>query len=76
MEKMMHTMSDKITQFTYVTRKKYGSHSFAAGYLSSMVDEMVREMRIRGSDEMKQMADYYERAITQAILHNITTENV
>ncbi len=73
MEKMMH---DKLTQFTYVTRKKYGSHSFAAGYLSSMVDEMVREMRIRGSDEMKQMADYYERAITQAILHNITTENV
>jgi hypothetical protein len=70
------TMYDKLTQFTYVTRKKYGSDSFAAGYLSSMVDEMVREMRIRGSQEMKEMANYYERAITQAIVHNTTTENV
>jgi len=41
-----------------------------------MVDEMVREMRIRGSDEMKQMANYYERAITQAIIHNSPTEKV
>ena len=72
----MHTMSDKLTQFTYVTRRKYGSDSFAAGYLSSMVDEMIREMRIRGSEEMKQMANYYERAITQAIVHNTTTEKV
>jgi hypothetical protein len=74
MEKMM--MYDKLTQFTNVTRKKYGSDSFAAGYLSSLVDEMVREMRIRGSDEMKQMANYYERAITQAIIHNSPTEKV
>ena len=74
MEKEM--MYDKLTQFTYVTRKKYGSDSFAAGYLSSLVDEMVREMRIRGSDEMKQMANYYERAITQAIANNSPMENV
>ncbi len=40
----MNTMYDKLTQFTYVTRKKYGSDSFAAGYLSSMVDEMIREI--------------------------------
>ena len=72
----MHTMSDKITEFTYVTRQKYGTDSYAAGYLSSMLDEMIREMRIRGTKEMKEMANYYERAITQAILHNITTENV
>jgi hypothetical protein len=48
MEKMMH---DKLTQFIYVTRKKYGTDSYSAGYLMSLVDEMVREMRIRGSDE-------------------------
>jgi S-methylmethionine-dependent homocysteine/selenocysteine methylase len=76
MEKMMHTMSDKITEFTYVTRQKYGTDSYAAGYLSSMLDEMIREMRIRGTKEMKEMANYYERAITQAIIHNSTTENV
>jgi hypothetical protein len=76
MEKMMHTMSDKITEFTYAARQKYGTDSYAAGYLSALVDEMVREMRIRGSQEMKQMANYYERAITQAIIHNSTTENV
>ena len=69
-------MHDKLTQFIYVTRKKYGTDSYAAGYLSALVDEMVREMRIRGSQEMKQMANYYERAITQAIIHNSTTENV
>ena len=69
-------MYDKLTQFAYVTRKKYGSDSFTAGYLISMVDEMVREMRIRGSQEMKEMANYYERAITQAIIHNSPTENV
>jgi hypothetical protein len=73
MEKMMH---DKLTQFIYVTRKKYGTDSYSAGYLMSLVDEMVREMRIRGSQEMKEMANYYERAITQAIVHNSTTENV
>ena len=55
----MHTMSDKITEFTYVTRQKYGSDSFAAGYLSSMVDEMIREMRIRGTQEMKEMANHH-----------------
>jgi hypothetical protein len=73
MEKMMH---DKLTQFIYVTRKKYGTDSYSAGYLMSLVDEMMREMRIRGSQEMKEMANYYERAITQAIIHNSTTENV
>jgi len=72
MEKMMHTMSDKITEFTYVTRQKYGTDSYAAGYLSSMLDEMVREMRIRGTKEMKEMANYYERAITQAIITTLT----
>ena len=69
-------MHDKLTQFIYVTRKKYGTDSYSAGYLMSLVDEMVREMRIRGSQEMKEMANYYERAITQAIVHNSTTENV
>jgi hypothetical protein len=73
MEKMMNTMYDKLTQFTYVTRKKYGSDSFAAGYLSSLVDEMVREIRARGGYDI---ADYYERAITQAIIHNSPTEKV
>ena len=68
----MHTMSDKITEFTYVTRQKYGTDSFAAGYLSSMLDEMIREMRIRGTKEMKEMANYYERAITQAIITTLT----
>jgi S-methylmethionine-dependent homocysteine/selenocysteine methylase len=72
MEKMMHTMSDKITEFTYVTRQKYGTDSYAAGYLSSMLDEMIREMRIRGTKEMKEMANYYERAITQAIITTLT----
>ena len=69
----MNTMYDKLTQFAYVTRKKYGSDSFTAGYLISMVDEMVREMRARGGYDM---ADYYERAITQAIIHNSPTEKV
>ena len=69
-------MHDKLTQFIYVTRKKYGTDSYSAGYLMSLVDEMMREMRIRGSQEMKEMANYYERAITQAIIHNSTTENV
>ena len=71
---MQNTMSDKLTQFTRVTRKKYGTDSFATGYLSALVNEMVREMRIRGSDEMKQMANYYERAITQAIITALTEE--
>jgi hypothetical protein len=74
MEKEM--MYDKLTTFCDVTNRKYGSHSFAAGYLSSLVDEMVREMRIRGSQEMKEMANYYERAITQAIANNSPMENV
>ena len=63
----MHTMSDKITEFTYVTRQKYGTDSYAAGYLSSMLDEMVREMRIRGSQEMKEMADHYDRLLRTSI---------
>ena len=70
---MQNTMYDKLTQFTYVTRQKYGSDSFAAGYLSSLVDEMVREIRARGGYDI---ADYYEPAITQAIIHNSPTENV
>ena len=61
-------MYDKLTKFTDVTREKYGSHAFAAGYLASMVNEMVSEMRLRGQ---KDMAAYYERAITQAIIHNM-----
>ena len=68
----MHTMSDKITEFTYAARQKYGTDSYAAGYLSSMLDEMIREMRIRGTKEMKEMANYYERAITQAIITTLT----
>ena len=67
MEKMMHTMSDKITEFTYVTRQKYGTDSYAAGYLSSMLDEMIREMRIRGTKEMKEMADHYDRLLRTSI---------
>ena len=69
-------MHDKLTQFIYVTRKKYGTDSYSAGYLMSLVDEMIREMGIRGSQEMKEMANYYERAITQAIIHNSPTEKV
>jgi len=65
-------MHDKLTQFIYVTRKKYGTDSYSAGYLMSLVDEMMREMRIRGSQEMKEMANYYERAITQAIITTLT----
>ena len=66
-------MHDKLTQFAYVTRKKYGSDSFTAGYLISMVDEMIREMRTRGTKDTKEMADYYDRLLRNSII-NILTE--
>ena len=76
MQKLMQNTHEAVTKLVDVSRQKYGDHSYAAGYFSSMVSGMIDEMRVRGSKEMNQMADYYERAITQAIVHNSTTEQV
>ena len=65
----MQTSNDKLTTFTDLANKAYGSHSYAAGYLASMVSSMIDEMRIRGTQDTKEMADYYERLLSQAIRH-------
>lgn len=61
------TTYDAVTKMTDVSRKRYGDFSFAAGYFSSMVSGMIDEMRIRGSQEMKEMADHYDRLLRTSI---------
>jgi hypothetical protein len=64
---MMQTSYETITKLTDVSRKRYGDFSFAAGYFSSMVSGMIDEMRVRGSQEMKEMADHYDRLLRTSI---------
>ena len=60
----MSSYYDKMTEFVDLTYKKHGTHAYAAGYLSSLVSNMVYEMKQR---EQYDMADYYERQLTNAL---------
>ena len=64
-----HETTEKIIE---VAHKKYDTHAYAVGYFASMVSGMIDEMRIRGSKEMKEMADFYDRNLRDAIIHNLT----
>ena len=63
----MSNTYDAVTKLTDVSRERYGDFSFAAGYFSSMVSGMIDEMRVRGSQEMKEMADHYDRLLRTSI---------
>ena len=69
MQKLMQNTHEAVTKLVDVSRQKYGDHSYAAGYFSSMVSGMIDEMRVRGSKEMTQMADYYERTLLRSIIN-------
>ena len=58
------TYYDKMTKFLDAAYQKHGSHAYAAGYLGSLASNMVYEMKQR---EQYDMADYYERQLTNAI---------
>jgi hypothetical protein len=60
----MSTYYEKMVKFLDVTREKHGDYAYAAGYLSSLASGMVYEMKQR---EQYDMADYYERQLTEAI---------
>jgi hypothetical protein len=66
---MMRNTYEAVTKLTDVSRKRYGDHSYAAGYFSSMVSGMIDEMRIRGTKETKEMADYYDRLLLKSIIN-------
>lgn len=63
----MQNTHDAVTKLTDVSRKRYGNHSYAAGYFSSMVSSMIYEMRVRGGKQMTDMADYYDRLLLTSI---------
>ena len=65
----MQTTYDTITTLNEVAHQKYGTHAYAAGYFGSMVSGMIDEMRTRGTKEMKEMADYYERLLLKSIIN-------
>jgi hypothetical protein len=60
-------MHDKVMTLVDVARKRYEGDSYACGYFGSMVSGMLTEMRTRGGKEMKEMADHYERVLSQSI---------
>jgi len=60
----MSNYYDNVTKFLDVSREKHGNYAWAAGYLSSLVANMVYEMKQR---EQYDMADYYERQMAEAI---------
>ncbi|NBS69153.1 hypothetical protein EBT31_09600 [bacterium] len=60
-------MHDKVMTLVDVARKRYEGDSYACGYFGSMVSGMLTEMRTRGGREMKEMADHYERVLSQSI---------
>ena len=66
-------MHSKVTKIVDVSHQKYGNHAYACGYFSSMVSGMLTEMRTRGGKQMNEMADYYERLLSQSII-NIQAE--
>jgi hypothetical protein len=66
---MMQNTYEAVTKLVDVSRKRYGDHSYAAGYFSSMVSGMIDEMRIRGTKETKEMADYYDRLLLKSIIN-------
>ena len=72
---MEKEMIDKVSTFIEVSHKKYDTHAYAVGYFGSMVSGMVNEMRTRGGKHMNEMADYYERLLSQSIT-NLLTEKV
>ena len=65
----MQNTYEAVTKLVDVSREKYGDHSYAAGYFSSMVSGMIDEMRIRGTKETKEMADYYDRLLLKSIIN-------
>ena len=65
----MQNTYEAVTKLVDVSRKRYGDHSYAAGYFSSMVSGMIDEMRIRGTKETKEMADYYDRLLLKSIIN-------
>jgi len=60
----MSSYYDNVTKFLDRAYEKHGTHAYAAGYLGSLVSNMVYEMKQR---EQYDMADYYERQLTNAI---------
>ena len=67
------TTYENIATLVDVAHKKHDTHAYACGYLGSMVSGMIDEMRQRGTKEMKDMADYYDRLLRTSIT-NILTE--
>jgi hypothetical protein len=53
-----------MTKFLDAAYRKHGTHAYAAGYLGSLASNMVYEMKQR---EQYDMADYYERQLTNAL---------
>jgi hypothetical protein len=65
----MQNTYNTITILNEVAHEKYGTHAYAAGYFGSMVSGMIDEMRVRGTKEMKEMADYYDRLLLKSIIN-------
>jgi hypothetical protein len=68
----MQTTHEKLTTFVEVSHKKYDTHAYAVGYLSSMVSGMIDEMRTRGTKDTIAMADYYDHLLSQSIIKTLT----
>lgn len=60
----MSNYYDNVNKFLDAAYAKHGTHAWAAGYLSSLVANMVYEMKQR---EQYDMADYYERQMADAL---------
>jgi hypothetical protein len=65
----MQNTYEAVSKLVDVSHERYGDHSYAAGYFSSMVSGMIDEMRIRGTKETKEMADYYDRLLLKSIIN-------
>jgi hypothetical protein len=64
---MIHDTYSKVRKLTDVANERYATHAYAAGYFGSMVSGMIDEMRTRGGKQMNEMAEHYERMISQSI---------
>jgi hypothetical protein len=71
---MTHDPYSKVRKLTDVANKKYATHAYAAGYFGSMVSGMMDELRMRGTKDTKEMADYYDRLLSNSII-NIISED-
>jgi hypothetical protein len=71
---MTHDPYSKVRKLTDVANKKYDTHAYAVGYFGSMVSGMMDELRMRGTKDTKEMADYYDRLLSNSII-NIISED-